>query len=164
MNQMYELDIQVTYSLSIHYIQNESIANVFVNTKEKNLLTKSADLMTFKGLLNIIAFFTQSDHYAINEDGVILYSDIMEISPDLYLQLEDSTEYYYEIEDDTINDFDNRYQVTLYVKNPNYENDNEIASYGLNQSLTHLFLEIEDYKTNDLYRNKIKTDDLFQRI
>lgn len=164
MDQTYELDIQVTESLSVHYIQNEAIANVFINTKQKNLLTKSADLMTFKGLLNIIAFYTQSDHYAINEDGVILFSNPLEISQDLYLQLEDSIEYYDEIDDEMINDFDNRYQVTLYVKNPHYDNDNELVSYELNQSLIHLFLEIEDYKTNDLYKSKIQTEYLFQRI
>lgn len=163
MSQTYEIDIQVSENLSIHYIQNESIANVFINTKEKNLLTKSANLMTFKGLLNLIAFYTQSDHYAINEDGIILYSNIIEISNGLYLQLEDSTEYYDEIEDEIKDDFDNRYQVTLCLKNQNYINDFELVSYELNQTLIHLFLEIEDFKTNDLYKTKLQVEQLSQR-
>lgn len=158
MDQIYELDFKVTENLSIHYIQNKSIANIFINTKEKNLLTKSADLMTFKGLLNIIAFYTQSNHYAINEDGVILYSNSIEISPNLYLQLEDC------IKDDMINNFDNRYQVILYLRNTHYDNDIELAVYELNQSLIHFFLEIEDYKTNALYKNKEQPENSYQRI
>jgi len=164
MDQTYELDIQINENLSVHYIQNEFIANVFINTKEKNLLTKGADLLTFKGLFNILAYYTQSNHYAINEDGIILYSEIIEINSELYLQLEDSVEFDDEFEDEILRDHDNSYQVTLYLKNPNYDNDIEIASYGLNQSVLHLFLEIEDYKTNDLYRNKLHPELSIQNI
>ncbi len=154
MNRIYELDVKLTDNLSLHYLENTTIANIFINSKEKNLLTKSADIMTFKGLLNIVAFYTQPKNYAINEDGIILYSDIIDISDDLYLQLEDNFVYYDEL-DDVIKNINDNYQVTLYLRTKSHANDIEIASYDLNQTVIHLFMEIEDYKTNKMYQNKI---------
>ncbi len=156
MDQLYELDIKISENLFIHYIQNSHIANVFINNSEKNLLTKSAETMSFKGLLNLIAFYTQSSNYAIAEDGTILYSNIIDIGDDMYLQLEDSLEYFDELIGDVLRDYDNGYQITLYSKTNQYENDIEIAAYYLFDSVKDLFQEIEDFRTNDLYKLKIK--------
>lgn len=164
MEQLYELDINISKDLNIHYIQNNYIANVFINNLKKNLLTKSAEAMTFKGLLNLIAFYTQSNNYAIAEDGTILYANIIDIGNDMYLQLEDSLEYFDELEADILSDFDNGYQITLYSKTNQYENDIEIAAYDLNDSVKDLFQEIEDFRTNDLYRLKINLDHRLEEL
>ncbi len=151
---MYKIDIKISDELNLRYIQNELIANVMLSSNGKKLLTKSAHLMTFKGLLNCIAFYTHSNHYAIDEDGTILYSDIIAIDSDYYLQLEDNLEYFNELENTILKDIANSYQIKLYSNNSHFDNDLVIGSYNLDQFIINLFSEIRNYKTNDLYKPK----------
>lgn len=156
MEHLVEHTFNITENLSIHYMQTDRIANLFVNNKEKNLLTKSAEEMTFKGFLNLIAFFSQTDNYTVDYNGIIIYRDLVYLNEHLYFVLEDTPEYFDEEFDEILKDYDEEMQVTLYYQTGEQMPDLEIASYDLNDYIIELFKEVQDFNTNqDYYKSKL---------
>jgi hypothetical protein len=152
---LYELQIPINEYLSIHYIKTDLIKNIFVNDQDINLITKSAEEISFKGLLNMIAFYDQTENYTFDFEGIVLYRDIININDELYMVLEDTLEYYDDEIDEVIKDYDDEYQLVLYYKNKQGLPDLEVASYYLDEEVVTLFDEIEDFYGNSDYKGKI---------
>jgi len=156
MENIYEFEFKVNDEIGVRYIRTDLISNVFINTNEKNLLTKSAKEMTFKGLLNLIAFYTFTDNYAIDDDGVVMYGGNIVIDDHLYLQLE-SNEFDFELIDD---DFDNLIDIGLYYRvNQNTDEDIIISSYQIDESVYEFFEELREFKLNEeFYKDAVFVD------
>ncbi|MDF2699383.1 MAG: hypothetical protein K0Q49_939 [Haloplasmataceae bacterium] len=153
----FEYVIKVNDNISIRFIENENVSNIFINDNEKNLITKSAHDITFAGLLSMIAFYTKTDNYTFSNEGVVLYREVISFETNLYLQLEESLEYYDEEIDDISLDYDAGYELSLnYRVNDKETEDLLISSYLLDENVYELFQEINDFISNkDYYLSKI---------
>lgn len=134
---MHELTIEVNENVILHYHMNSNKAEVIVST-EHDRFTLDANVVTFKGLFNILAYCSPQIAYIFNGDGVILYASRIRINDQLSLSLhtcsDESIEY-------------NLFQVNLIHQKQTDERE-VIDFFNLEEETILLFDAIDDFYSN----------------
>jgi hypothetical protein len=140
---LFEQVIQIDDHLSLLYSESSNESNLVFLENTIELITKPADELSFRGLFNMLAYFTQSEDIVFDYDGVILYSKQISLNDQFYLTLEETLEEEDEGYDEDVDGM-TTYTVSLYYRRPN-DVDLELNSFYLDEEVILLFDDIHDF-------------------
>ena len=145
---LFEQVIPIDEHLTLKYNETDDESNITFLENKINLITKHADELSFRGLLNMLAYFTQTENIVFDYDGVILYSDQINLNKDFYLALERTLDEEDEGYDDEVDGIVT-YTMSLYYRHQDGTPDLELNSFYLDEEVILLFDDIHDFHDQD---------------